>query len=329
MTYGYIKTRLLELAGQSASGEFENLINLYVNMVYQRYLDLSKVQHESREFSLVTVASTSAYGMPHGVRKITNIDDPTNLRNIYSITSRDFDVSFPGTTTTGTPSRVHPYGVFGVQKQPAAASGITIESDAAGDSGSAYSINIVGRDANGALIDEDIAPTGTTPATLTSSFTTIERVVKTTTVAAGIWAGTLILKDSAANVLCRVPKWWDSGDYQWVEFYPIPSAAVTYTVRAEMRKPPLVQDTDWPELPLEFHDLLIWGVVQDLFPKVGLDSVALSHANTHEERRQEFLTSTNTGVDNIIRRATFRNITNSPSGRARPGRPLIQNFDFV
>lgn len=329
MTYGNIKSRLLELAGQSSGGEFENLLELYINMVYQRYLDLSKVAHESREFSLTTESGTSQYGMPHGVRRILNIDDPTNKRNIYSITAREFDTSYPGTTTTGTPSRAYPLQVIGVQKQPAAAAGITVESDSTADSGSAYSVNFVGRDANGALIDEDITMTGTTAATLTSSFTTIERVVKTTTVSSGIFSGTLIVKDASANVLARIPKWWASGDFVWVEFYPGPDAAVTYTVRGEMRKPPLVQDTDWPELPLEFHDLLVWGTVEDLFPKIGLESVAISHAQTHKTRREEFLISTQTGLSNSARVNTFRDVTNMPFGRQRPRRPLIEGFDFV
>jgi hypothetical protein len=327
-----IVNRLLELAGQEAGGEFETLVKFHVNLIYSRLLDLGRSPHETREFSLVTVSGTSKYGLPSYVSKVLNIEDATNRRSIWGTTARRFDLAYPGTTASGPPERAYPLGVYGVEKQPAAAGVITVKSDSAADSGANYKVTLTGYDANGVLVNQAVTLTGITGADSTQSFTTLERPVKTPASSSVTFTGNIQILDASANTLCRIPTYWDSTDHQWVEFYPIPSSALTYTVRAEMRRPPLVNDADWPEINADFHDLLIWGVTQDLFPKVGLESVGDRHARTFSQRLDEFLASTGDGNLGMIQQRVFANVLNQVINGGyggRLGRARILGVDLL
>lgn len=324
MRYGTIIDRLLELAGQNAGGEFESLVKFHVNLVYRRLLDLGKNPHETREFTLTTVADTSQYGLPHYVRRVLNIEDPTNRRSIFGVTGRQYDLRYPGTDATGTPDQAYPLGVFGVEKQPQTTGVITLKSSSSADSGSNYKVNVRGF-SGGILVDETVTMTGTTEVDTTTEFTTLERVVKVPASDDVTFAGDVTVLDSDDNTLTIIPTYWESPDHQWIEFYPIPNASITYTVRAEMRKPPLVADSDWPEIAQEYHDLLVWGVTQDLFPKVGLEAIADRHARTYQERMREYLASIGENNLTIINTHIFADVLNRVAyrGGGRPGRPLI------
>ena len=50
-----LKDTVIRYAGQASGGEFEKLVNVTMNGVYRRLLDMSRVPHEHREFSLTTV----------------------------------------------------------------------------------------------------------------------------------------------------------------------------------------------------------------------------------------------------------------------------------
>ena len=55
-----------------------------------------------------------------------------------------------------------------------------------------------------------------------------------------------------------------------------------------MRKPPLINDTDWPEFDQDFHDLIIFGVTKDLLPSVGKTSAGDRHRQTYRDRMHKF-----------------------------------------
>ena len=118
--------------------------------------------------------------------------------------------------------------------------------------------------------------TGTTSVNTSNTYDStlgVERISKDP-VSSFTFAGNITVTDSASNTLSVLPVWWDSPDYDWIQLHPNPDAAITYNIRVEMRKPPLVNDSDWPEIDQEFHDILIWGVTQDLLPTLGKASVA-------------------------------------------------------
>jgi hypothetical protein len=326
-TFREILTDVLAYSGQAKGGTFENLVKDQVNFVYRRVLDSGKVPHEHREFSLTSVAETSKYGLPMYVRKVLNIEDPTTPRFVFMSTAREFDKRNPGSTDSSTPASAYPYGVRGVQKYPSANGVLAVESDSTADAGVNFKLRITGFNSSGILVTELVTMNGTTAVNTTTSWDStlgIERVTKVP--ATGFtFTGNVTVKDAAANTISVIPVWWDSPDYQWIEFDPIPAAAITYNIRCEMRKPPLVNDSDWPEFNQDFHDLLIWGVTADLLPTLGKSGVADRHRATFEARMSEFTGDNNSQPASLY---VFGNVQNRVQIRNRPLAPYIQGVDI-
>ena len=325
-TFREILTDVLAYSGQAKGGAFETLVKDQVNFAYRRVLDSGKVPHEHREFSLTSVASTSKYGLPLYVRKVLNIEDPTTPRFVFMNTARDFDKRNPGSTDSSTPASAYPFGVRGVQKYPAGDGVLALTSDSGDDAGSDFKVRITGFNTSGVLVTELVNMNGTNSVNTTTSWDSelgIERVTKVP--ATGFtFTGNVTVKDAAANTISVIPVWWDSPDYQWIEFDPIPAAAITYNIRCEMRKPPLVNDSDWPEFNQDFHDLLIWGVTADLLPTLGKSGVADRHRATFEARMSEFTGDNNSQPASLY---VFGNVQNRVQVRNRPLAPYIQGVD--
>ena len=325
-TFREILTDILAYSGQAKGGSFEALVKDQVNFAYRRVLDSGKVPHEHREFSLTSVASTSKYGLPLYVRKVLNIEDPTTPRFVFMNTARDFDKRNPGSTDSSTPASAYPFGVRGVQKYPASDGTLAFTSDSTADAGSNFKVRITGFNTSGVLVTELVTMNGTNSVTSTTSWDSdlgIERVTKVT--ATGYtFTGNVTVKDDDANTIAVIPVWWDSPDYQWIEFDPIPAAAITYNIRCEMRKPPLVNDSDWPEFNQDFLDLLFWGVTADLLPTLGKAGVADRHRATFEARMLEFTGDNNSQPASLY---VFGNVQNRVQMRNRPLAPYIQGGD--
>ena len=325
-TFREILTDVLAYSGQARGGAFEVLVKDQVNFAYRRILDSGKVPHEQREFSLTSVASTSKYGLPLYVRKVLNIEDPTTPRFVFMNTARDFDKRNPGATDSSTPASAYPFGVRGVQKYPASDGTLTLVSDSIADAGNDFKMRITGFNTSGVLVTELRSMNGTTDVTTTTSWDStlgIERITKVPSTGF-TFTGNVTVKDDDANTISVIPVWWDSPDYQWIEFDPIPAAAITYNIRCEMRKPPLVNDSDWPEFNQDFHDLLIWGVTADLLPTLGKSGVADRHRATFETRMSEFTGDNNSQPASLY---VFGNVQNRVQVRNRPLAPYIQGVD--
>ena len=327
MDYRAVKDAVLEFAAQGSGGKFEILVGQNINATYRDVLNSGPVPHEEREFSFASVAGQKQYGLPIYVRKVKNWLDNTNDKNLWKETTSGFDKKYPGNADSGDPSLVFPQGARGVQAYPESDGTLSLVSDNSADDGTSLKARVVGYNTAGVLVTELVTMDGTTPVTTTNSYDStlgIERVVKST--AAGVsFAGNVTVSDSDANVLSIIPTWWDAPDYVWVQMHPIPSAAITYTMRTEMRKPPLVNDADWPEFDQEYHDLLVWGTTKDLLPTLGKGSVAAVHRKTYEDRMQQFKGETNPNNNTIF---VFSNVQATVGLQNRPLRPMIPGVDI-
>jgi hypothetical protein len=327
MTFDSVVSTILNFAGQSSGGDFESFVKVLVNEVYREILDAVEMPGEHREFTLASVASTSQYGMPLYVKEVLNIEDPTTPRFVYEVSRRFFDKNYPGTTESGTPSMAYPLGNRGVQKFPAANGTLTVESASTADTGTNYRVRVTGFDTNGVLVTERVTMSGTTPVATTNSYSAtlgIERLVKEP--ASGYaFAGNVKVKDASGNVLATIPTWWNSPEYAWVEFHPIPGAAITYTIRCAMRQPPLVNDGDWPNLPDGYHIMLVYGVTKDLLPGLGKSAVGDRHRETFETLLRQLKRMANYSPGGIH---VFADVQSGAALQNRPMRPLIQGVDF-
>jgi len=277
----------------------------------------------AREFTLPTVASTSQYGLPLNVSRILNIEDGTNNRRLREISSREYDRLYPGTSSSGDARRYYVLGSIGVQTQPASPGTVTVVSDSASD-GTSFFIRIQGLDANGVWISEQVTMNGTTNVTTTASFTTVEQVAKSQN-SGNEWTGQVTVSDASANVLTRIPKAVTSPNHLRVEFYPIPDAVVSLTVRAMARKPDLFDDDDWPQIHEDFHMLIIDGAGPELMLAAGKPQQAqrmqLDFARTLPifKGRAQYRPN---------RVGVFKDVQNAPFLWA-DDRPLVEGVDFV
>lgn len=326
-TFSTLVTRVLNLASQDSGGDFQTMAKAEINRVYRRLLNIANVDEQHREFTLTTEADTSKYGMPLYVKEVLNIEDPDNDRRVYDISYREYDIDYPGTTDSGDPVRAYPYGVFGVEKQPASDGTLTLVSSSTADDGTNYKIQVTGFNTSEVLVTETVTMDGTTGVATSNSFDSslgIERITKVP--ASGYtFSGNITVTDDDANTLSVIPVWMDSPSYQWYEFHPIPSSAITYTVRALMRKMDLKNDQDWPEIDEDFHDLLVDGPLAILLSHVGKSESAKMHWSRFNERMEEFKGSQGRAPARV---RTFSNIQNYASGRDRPHRPLISGVDI-
>lgn len=305
----------LELAGQDSGDTFETILKAAMNRSYRRCLAAAQSDEERREFTLTLESGTSQYGMPMAVRDVLNFEDAANERSLEIISASEFDNGFPGDTTAGDPRRAYLLGRYGVQKQPSAASIITLVSSNGTDT--SKDVRLSGF-VSGVLTAETITLSGNTPVNSTNSYTTVERVTKGAT-----FAGNITLTDASANTLAVVPVWSESPTYLWYEFTPIPDAADTLTVRAIMRKPDLVNDYDWPEIEEDYHYLLEWGALAEVLPIVG-------HSQRGQVYRRDFMEDlrklSGESGSKQARIRVFADITSYPSDALR--RPRIPGVDY-
>jgi len=327
VTFNELQVDLLNLFGGDTSGDESTMAKAAINRVYRRLLDAVDADHERREFSLTTSASTSKYGLPLYVKTVLNVDDGTNDRRIFSISALDYDTSYPGTAETGTPTRIYNFGTLGVQTQISTAEQVKIESSSTSDTGTNFNVRVTGYNASDVLVSETIQLNGTTAAQATSPITFkadgLERVVKLAASGAS-WSGYLTLKgNTSGTTFATIPVWWDSPDYQWIEFHPIPDAALTYTIRAIMRKPELVDDEDWPEIDENFHNLLVWGAAAEMLPLVGKTSLADRLRRDFENGLVRFSSGQQVEPNRI---RVFADVSTQIQ---QPARPLIKGIDFI
>jgi len=325
--YSQVVSDILSYAGQTTGGQAEDIVKRMVNVVYFRVLEEVDTPYEEREFTIYSVANQRSLGMPLFVRKILNIEDTTTPRMVNETSARMFDRTRAGSTETGTPYTFFVSQSRGVQKQPAVNGTLTIVSDSATDSGSSFKVRIEGFNASGLLVSELVTLNGTTQVATSNTYSSsmgVERIVKVPAEGKK-FTGNLTLRDQSGNSMAEIPVAYESPNFLWIEFDPIPGSAISYTVRAEMRVPPLVNDFDWPKFDEQFHDLLIWGVTQDLLAAWGKPDTAGAHRLTFSQRLDEFRGRANASPAAIH---VFENVQAYSGFRQRPTRPLIKGVDF-
>lgn len=313
-----IREHVLALGSQDDTGDPKVLVQNAINFRYRQILAAVKQDHVLRELSLTTVAATSKYGLPLYVKDILNIEDTTNKKSLHEMSRRGFDKGYPGVTDTGTPDEYYSFGRFGVQKQPASAGAIGIVSDDSSDVGK---LRVTGKVSNN-LETELITLNGTTEASGSKSFATVERIAKEDDDTRQL-DGNITVEDSSNNTIATIPTWVKSPTYIWIELRAIPDAALTYTIRAWGFKPDLVNDEDWPEFDEDFHDLLVLGAAASTLSAFGKEREGQKSLGEFMARMRDFKRQHDPRPNQI---KIFTDVTNRPS---IPRRPLVTGIDVV
>jgi hypothetical protein len=208
---------------------------------------------------VVALANQGRSGLPPTVARINAMVDRTNNFKLVQVPLSELRLSDPAQAFTGGyPMRYSVIGNVAVQIQPAAATGLWVNSTSALDVGKAYVESVVTGGYPNFYITAGTTMTGATRAAIGSLATHIE-VVKffVDTVAAGY----ISLWDAAAagNELARIPIGETFSRYVGVEWWPIQTANVTEHCDYTRAIVDLVAGTDEPLLPRDFHYLLAIG----------------------------------------------------------------------
>lgn len=273
------------------TGEAQDVIKVGINNAYKRVLAETNQDLRQRTFSVASVASRATLGMPLDVRTILDVQDAANRQSLPEITAVEFDRIDPGRTETGTPTKYFTVGRFGILNPLASTGTISVVSSSTSDVTTRF-VRVTGYNASGTRTSEALTVNGTTPVVSTNSYDPdeqrgIERLTKYTTAGAS-FVGDLTFKDSGSNIIAIVPLAYDSPTYTWIEFDQIPSAVLTYTVRAMATKPELISDYDWPEFDDQFHDILTLLASGEVLPLFGKQDLATQYLHQGNQRLQEF-----------------------------------------
>lgn len=226
---------------------------------------MSQLRDDSITFA--SVASTPNYALGPAIAKIKDIyDGATNQLKLIERTLAWVRTADPRLTNSGTPESWIPLSIKQVQAQPSAATALFVKSTAGGDTTQTAFIETV-RTGGYGKNTYSVALTGATGAQFGTASDHIE-VDKFYLSAVG--AGTITLETAASGgtVLASLAIGQTSQQYRWIQLWPTPSAVVTYTVDYTREIADLVNDTDIPFVPPDYHYLLSLGARIDEYEKM-------------------------------------------------------------
>jgi hypothetical protein len=204
------------------------------------------------------VANQKRYSLPQGIAKVQRIFETTNdrtLRRMRKTQYREYDPDPPA----GTPDYWVPLGYTALSKQPSDASAIFADSTSGSDT---QNITIEGVLSTGERRTVTQALTGATGVQIgtLSTWVLIQRVYVAT-----VAIGTITLTEDSegGTELARITIGKTAPRYYSILLYLTPSAAVTYSVDADLAIADMSVAGDEPYLPEDFHWLLVYGAMLD------------------------------------------------------------------
>ena len=321
-SFGELVADIALLGSQDNEGEPRTIIQNAVRRSYRKILSLVDAETEVREFSLAVTTGIKEWGLPQYVKEVLGMEDASNKKVLLGKSYNNFRKEYPGTTSTGDPDFYYKFGKRGVQKNPTSASTLTAVSTASADTGI---IRIIGFDGSSNIVTETLTLTGLTAVTSTKSYTSVERVVKDRTTANLVMTGDVTIATSGGTTLAHIPTWVTSPQYQWIGLHPTPDSSITYTIQAMMYKPDLRNDSDWPDIDEEYHDLILFDACVTVMPIFGKDTLANQNRSLFTERVKQMRRT----IDKDFDLSDLVFCDASLGSNILPQRPLISGVDIV
>lgn len=261
-----------------------------INDVHRALLALPGMEFLRDDVMPITAyANLSRTGLPPTVARIKNIVDRTNNHKLTQVPLSQLRLDDPAQAFTGGyPLRYALVGQQAVIRQPAT-TGLWVVSSAAGDTTQKAFVESVltgGYPEN--LITAGSSLNGATRVAIGTRTDHIE-VINFFLDTAG--AGFISLYDAATNgnELARIPIGQTFSRYQAVEWWPIQTADVTEYADYTRTIFDLVKGTDEPLIPLDFHQVIVDGVLHREYEL--LDDARRHDARADYERGVTRLTS--------------------------------------
>lgn len=254
----YRRVKLQDTPSSSDSTRIKQFINLW----YRESLAMPGMdQLRDTTLTFATVNTQKKYGLPQALVKVRDIYDLTNQRRILPRTMdwvRNVD---PGLTATS--SYVEnwiPLNGWGAEAQELTSTGVglwVVSSSASDTTQKVYvETTRLGGVSGGTAVSGGTTVTGTTRVQIGTLSDHIE-IVKFYADVVGV--GTFSLYDAASNgnLLSTIQIGRTSARYYMIQLYPTPGAAVTLSVDCQRSIQDMVQNTEEPLLPEDFHHVLV------------------------------------------------------------------------
>ena len=264
MTFTTLSTavyRRVKLA-DSPSATDVTRIQQYINLWYRELLALPGMdQLRDTTLTFATVANQKKYGLPQALTKVRDIYDLTNQRRILPRTLDYIRNVDPGLTAVSSFSENWiPLNGWSAEAVELTSTGVGLwvaSSSASDTTQKAYveTTRLTGI-SGGTAVAAGTTVNGVTRVAIGSLTDHIE-IVKFYLNAVGV--GTISLYDAAAagNLVSTIQIGHTSARYYMIQLYPTPSAVTTLSVDCQRAIQDLVQATEEPLLPEDFHHALV------------------------------------------------------------------------
>lgn len=240
-------------------------IKAFVNQRHRTLLSMPGVdQMRDATGTFDSVADTPRVALPQALTRIKSMfqTDPNNWRLMEK--SLDWLRTINPQQNSGTPIYYVPKGYEYVSKQPSDASAIYVKSSSASDTGTAY---IQGVRTGGIIGSSSVTMTGATAAQI-GSFSDWEQIDKFYVSSAAVGSITLHEDSGSGTELAQISIGRYRPYYFIVILWPTPADVQEYSFDYTREILDLVNDTDEPYLPSDYHDLLSIGARMDEYEKM-------------------------------------------------------------
>lgn len=262
-----------------------------INLVQRELLTLPGMERLRDDVIAVTaLANTARSGLPPSVARIKAIVDRTNNHKLDQVPLTELRLNDPsGAFIGGFPLRYANTGFRNVQVQPSAATGLWAVSSSAADT--TQTIRVQTLTTGGYQYTDSKALNGVTRVQIGAIATRTDHIEVTKCYLTAVAAGYVSLFTAAAagTELIRLEPGQLYSRFLTVEWHPVQTADATLYADVELAIQDLVNGTDEPMLPQDFHDLITRGVRIKEYELTSDDR--LPQTVVEQERRKNALRS--------------------------------------
>lgn len=233
-------------------------IDMWANWVQDRISREMDADFYKEEFTITCIASQRSYATNCQYAKINQIIDVTNNSELQELSERDLNRSDLDRDSTGTPTHYTIGHNRTYLTQIGTAGVLTIVSSSASDT--TQYVQMKGTNSSGHPITESKILNGITNASTTASFTTITDIKLS-----AVCAGYVTVTDATASpkTLVVIEAGYLQNDYTKLDLYPTPSSTDTLRVIGFRNPKTFVTAYDTPDLPIQWHQLVLIGVIAE------------------------------------------------------------------
>ncbi len=217
------------------------------------------------------VASTPFVTLPQSVVKMVTVQDRANGWTLHETSLQDLRYNDPRLAGIST----YPYSYVvlnlaaAVSQDPSVAAELFVVSDSATDDNTRTAY-LEGIDANGNYQTQTAVLSGLTPVTFTLTNWIIVQKFSLALTAGGVATalGNITLTQGSGGAeLARITSGRSTTRYSRLHLYPTPTQVNTYYADVEIHFEDMVQATDEPYLPEDFHWLIVSGCLKKEYAK--------------------------------------------------------------